>query len=256
MDYLAINKEAWDKRTLVHIESKFYDVETFLAGRSSLNPIELAETGDVAGKSLLHLQCHFGQDTLSWARLGAEVTGVDLSPEAIEQAKGLAEKTGLKAQFILDDVYHFGETSSEQFDIVFTSYGALCWLPDLERWASLIARLLKPGGQLNLVEFHTFNELLSGYSYFPSSTPDIESSGTYTENFPGEESEMVTWPHSLSEVISALIKAGIVIENFNEFPFSPYNCYEGLEYVEGRGYQKLFKGHQIPLVYSITGRKP
>ncbi len=255
MDFMALNKAAWDRRTLVHVESEFYDIKGFLAGKSSLNPIEIAETGDVKGKSLLHLQCHFGQDTLSWARMGAEVTGVDFSPAAIEQAQRLAEKAGLDAKFINDDVYHFGETNTEQFEVVFSSYGAVCWLPDLTRWASVIEKSLKPGGQFNLIEFHSFIDLVSGYSYFPADEPDVESTGTYTENCTGEKSAMAVWPHSLSEVINALIKAGIVIESFSEYPFSPYNCFEGLEHVEGKGYQLLFKGRQVPLVYSVTGRK-
>jgi len=255
VDYISVNKEAWDKRTRIHLESKFYDVNGFLQGKSSLNPIELAELGNVQGKSLLHLQCHFGLDTLSWARLGAKVTGVDLSAEAIMQARSLAQKINIEANFIEQDVYLFGETNSQEFDIVFTSYGALCWLPDLNLWAQTVAKALKNGGQLCLVEFHGFNDLLSGYSYFPSSQPDIEDEGTYTENCPGEKSTMVTWPHSLSEIMTALINAGIRIESFNEYPYSPYECFEGLEQVQGKGYQMLFKGQQVPLVYAIKGRK-
>lgn len=255
MDYLEINKKAWDKRTQVHLESTFYDVEGFVNGKSSLNPIELNQLGDVQGKSLLHLQCHFGQDTLSLARLGAKVTGVDLSSEAIELAKILAQKVQLDAEFIRADVYEFGQINRQEFDIVFTSYGVLCWLPDLNAWANTVAKSLVVGGEFHLVEFHAFNDLLAGEPYFPSLAPDISDDGTYTENCPGEKSTVVTWPHSLSEVISALIGAGIQIETFNEYPYSPYNCFLGVEAVEGEGYQMIYKGHQVPLVYSIKGRK-
>ena len=255
MDYIAINKEAWDKRTNVHIESEFYDVAGFLDGKSSLNPIELAQLGDVKGKRLLHLQCHFGLDTLSWARLGAQVTGVDLSSESISKAKSLATQAGLDAQFINADVFAFQDHHPETFDVVFTSYGVLCWLPDLQRWAQVIARSLKAGGEFHLVEFHTFNDLLNGESYFPSATPDVCEDGTYTENCQGETSTVVTWPHSISEVVSALLDAGISIESFNEYPYSPYNCFLGLEAVEGEGYQMRYKGHQVPLIYAIKGRK-
>lgn len=255
MDYVALNKQAWDKRTQVHVESKFYDVDGFLNGKISLNPIELNEVGDVKGKSLLHLQCHFGQDTLSWANLGARVTGVDLSSEAINQAGELANKLNIPAKFICEDIYTFGSTNIEEFDIVFTSYGVLCWLPNLDQWASTVAKSLKVGGQVNIVEFHPFNDLLSGYSYFSSDDPDVEDEGTYTENCTGEKSTIVTWPHSMSEVINALIKAGLVIESFNEFPFSPYNCFDGLETVADKGYQLLLNGKQVPLVYSIKGKK-
>ena len=255
MDYININKEAWNKRTKVHVDSKFYDVDAFKSGKSSLNNIELEQLGSVAGKSLLHLQCHFGQDTLSWARLGAKVTGVDLSTEAIEQANKLKSELALDAKFIADDIYNFGEHNQEQFDIVYTSYGVLCWLPDLTRWAQLIADSLTIGGELHLVEFHPFNDLLSGYSYFPQGDPDVEDEGTYTENCDGETSTVVTWPHSISEVINALISAGLNIELFNEHRYSPYDCFEGLEYVPERGFEMKCKAQQVPLVYSIKARK-
>jgi SAM-dependent methyltransferase len=255
MDYLNINKAAWDKRTKVHVDSKFYDIEAFKSGKSSLNAIELDQMGNVAGKKLLHLQCHFGQDTLSWAREGAKVTGVDLSTEAIEQANKLKAELGLKASFLAKDIYQFGNENTEKFDVVFTSYGVLCWLPDLNRWAKTIANSLSIGGEFHLVEFHTFNDLLSGASYFPNIEPDVEDEGTYTENCDGEKSKLVTWSHSLSEVVNALITAGLAIEYFQEYPYSPYNCFEGLEHVAGKGYQMLHKGQQVPLVYAIKARK-
>lgn len=256
MDYLTVNKAAWDKRTKLHVASKFYDVEGFLKGKSSLNPIELDQVGNVAGKSLLHLQCHFGQDTLSWARLGAKVTGVDLSSEAVEQAKNLAVRSGLEATFIEADIYQFGDENSEQFDLVFTSYGALCWLPDLTKWAQTIVSALKVGGEFHLVEFHPINELLpAGYSYFPQDQPDIEDGGTYTENCDGQQSTMMTWAHPLSEVINSLITAGLSLQAVHEYPFSPYDCFDGLELVEGHGYQMLYKEQQVPLVYSIKASK-
>lgn len=254
-DYIEVNKAAWDKRTAIHMASKFYDVEAFIQGKSSLNDIELDEVGSVKGKTLLHLQCHFGQDTLSWARLGAKVTGVDLSSEAISQAKMLAQKVDQSASFIEQDIYEFGLNNKTQFDFVYTSYGVLCWLPDLNKWAQTISTALKSGGQFNLVEFHSVNDLLSGYSYFAQTAPDVDEDGTYTENCTGETSTMMTWGHALSEVINALIKVDIQIESVNEFPFSPYNCFDGLELVEGKGYQMLFKGQQVPLLYSIKGRK-
>ncbi len=255
MDYLAVNKEAWDKRTKVHVDSQFYDVKAFIKGKSSLNDIELNEVGNVDGKSLLHLQCHFGQDTLSWARLGAKVTGVDLSLEAISQAVSLAETLNIDSDFICADIYEYGETNNKQFDLVFTSYGALCWLPDLTKWAITVANSLKVGGQVNVVEFHPFQDILSGSSYFKTDNPVVENEGTYTENCPGEKSTMVTWAHPISEVINALIKAGISIDSFNEYPYSPYNCFEGLEKTSDNNYQLISSGQQVPLVYSIKGQK-
>ncbi|MCE9678983.1 class I SAM-dependent methyltransferase [Shewanella sp. AS1] len=255
MDYIEINKQAWDKRTAVHFESQFYDVPGFLDGKSSLNPIELAQLGEVQGKSLLHLQCHFGLDSLSWSRLGASVTGVDLSSRAIEKARWLADKLRLDARFIESDLYQFGQHNEQEFDLVFSSYGALCWLPDLDAWASLIAKALKPQGEFHLVEFHPIVDLLSGYAYFPQGQGDVEQEGTYTENCQGEKSTTVCWSHSLSEVLTALLKAGLTLLEVNEHAYSPYNCFEGLEYVEGQGYQMIHQGQQVPLVYSIKAQK-
>ncbi|RZM81309.1 SAM-dependent methyltransferase [Pseudoalteromonas rubra] len=255
MDYLSINKSAWDKRTQVHVASEFYDVAGFKAGQCSLNPVELAQVGAVKGKSLLHLQCHFGQDTLSWARLGADVTGVDLSASAIMQANALKGAVNLRAEFIESDVLQFGQVNTRQFDIVFTSYGVLCWLPDLTAWANTVAGALKPDGAFHLVEFHPINDLLAGYAYFPHGSPDIEQEGTYTENCDGNKSTTVTWTHSISDVISALLMAGLSIELFAEHPYSPYDCFEGLEFVPELGYQKLYRGQQVPMLYSIKASK-
>ncbi|MCG7536599.1 class I SAM-dependent methyltransferase [Pseudoalteromonas sp. OOF1S-7] len=255
MDYLSINKSAWDNRTKVHVASEFYDVAGFKAGQCSLNPVERAQVGVVKGKSLLHLQCHFGQDTLSWARLGADVTGVDLSENAIAQANSLKDALGLKARFIESDVVQFGRNNTRQFDIVFTSYGVLCWLPDLTAWANTVASALKAGGVFHLVEFHPINDLLAGYAYFPHGTPDVEQEGTYTENCDGTKSTTVTWTHSVSDVINALITSGLNIELFEEHPYSPYDCYEGLEYVPELGYHKLHQGQWVPMLYSIKASK-
>ena len=149
----------------------------------------------------------------------------------------------------------FEKDNRAKFDIVFTSFRALCCLPDPTNWANLIANSLVKGGEFYLVDFHTFDDLLGGYSYFPQAEPDIEDDGTYTENCDGEKSTMVTWAHSLSEVINALITAGLSIECFNEHPYSPYNCFEGLEFVAKHGYQMLHKEQQVPLLYSIKARK-
>jgi len=253
MDYKEINRKSWNRRTELHIDSKFYDVEGFLGGRNTLCEIEINELGDVAGKSLLHLQCHFGLDTLSWARLGAIVTGVDLSSTAIEKAKILSKQAGLDSQFICADVYGFGESSKQQYDVVFTSYGALCWLPDIKKWADVVAGSLKSGGTFYMAEFHPFYDVFTGYSYFHRPEPDIEEEGTYTENDRGETSTSVTWAHSISDVVNALLGAGIQITQLNEYPYSPYNCFDGMVEREKDKFFLLHKGQEIPLVYTVKG---
>ncbi|TGD71787.1 class I SAM-dependent methyltransferase [Mangrovimicrobium sediminis] len=254
-DYLAINRAAWDARAELHFDSAFYDVPGFLAGASSLREIELAELGDVAGKRLLHLQCHFGLDTLSWARLGAHCTGVDLSPVAIGKARELQRAADLPAQFICSDVYGFQRSTPEPFDIVYTSYGTVGWLPDLDRWARVIAGNLARGGTFYIADFHPLYDLLAGYRYFAHAAPDIETEGSYTENSGELSTPLANWSHPMSEIVNALLGAGLVIQRLNEYPFSPYNCFEGLvEREPGRFYLE-HRGHEAPLVFTITATR-
>jgi SAM-dependent methyltransferase len=255
VDYFEMNRIGWDRRALAHVASTFYDVEGFLAGNTSLREIELLELGEVKGRSLLHLQCHFGLDTLSLTRLGARCTGVDISPVAIEQAKKLALKAELDTQFVCSDVYSFEAEAGQSFDIVFTSYGAVCWLPDLHLWAEVIASNLAAGGIFYMAEFHPIYDLLAGYSYFTTELPDVGEEGTYTENGEDVVAELATWAHPLSNVVNALVKAGIQIEQLNEFPFSPYNCFEGMEEREPGRFYLSHQQHDVPIVYSLMGRK-
>jgi len=153
-DYYDTNKARWNELVGLHAKSEEYDLEGFIAGRNSLHRVELDILGDIAGKSLLHLQCHFGLDTLSWARLGAKVTGVDFSESAIELARQIAARIGVDAEFICSNVYDLPEVHEGEYDIVFTSVGVLCWLQDIRGWGRIIARYLKPGGVFLLVESH------------------------------------------------------------------------------------------------------
>jgi SAM-dependent methyltransferase len=253
--YLEMNRAGWDRRTVAHFESRFYDVDGFLAGRSSLREIERAELTDVAGKRLLHLQCHFGLDTLSWARRGALCTGLDISPVAIGKARELAARAGLEAEFICSDVYGFRRQSPQPWEIVFTSYGAVCWLPDLRPWAEVVATNLAPGGTFYMVEFHPIYDLLAGFSYFTQAEPDVAEEASYTENGADVVARLATWAHPLSSVINALIAAGIRIERVNEFAFSPYNCFAGMVEREPGRFYLSHRGHDVPIVYSVTGRK-
>jgi SAM-dependent methyltransferase len=254
-DYFEMNRAGWDQRARAHIESEFYDVAGFLAGNTSLREIELAELSDVRGRKLLHLQCHFGLDTLSWARRGAICTGVDISPVAIRQARELAQRTKLDAEFVCSDVYGFNRGSARLYDIVFTSYGAICWLPDLDKWAEVVASNLAIGGVFYMVEFHPIHDLLAGYSYFTPAEPDVEEEGTYTENGADTVTKLATWAHPLSSVINALTAAGIRVERLKEFPFSPYNCFEGMVEREPGRYYLTHRGHDVPMVYSLKCRK-
>jgi SAM-dependent methyltransferase len=261
-DYLAINKKAWNTRTRINIESAFYDMAGFLKGASSLNEIELQLLGNVAGQSILHLQCHFGQDTLSLARLGAEVTGADLSDVAIDEARQLNTRLGLSADFICCDIYALPDHLDRSFDIVFTSYGAIGWLPDLTRWAQIVRRFLKPGGKLILVEFHPmvwmFDDLFLElrYSYFNSGPIMETNSGTYADQAAPVEFQDVGWNHPISEVFASLMQSGLTLTHFQEYNYSPYACFRTVEKIDERKYRIPHLSDKIPMVYSLTATAP
>lgn len=259
--YLAINKASWNARTEVHVTSEFYDLDGFLNGNSSLNPIELKLLGDVAGTSILHLQCHFGQDTISLNKLGAEVTGVDLSDKAIEKAKQLAQQVQAHADFICCDVYDLPNWLDKQFDCVFTSYGTIGWLPDLDKWAKVIARFLKPGGKLVFVEFHPVvwmfdNDFQSiAYNYFNAGAIVEVEEGTYADQSAQLSQEYVTWNHSISEVVTSLIQNGFELTSLDEYDYSPYNCFNKTVEVAPKKFRIEHLGNKIPMVYSIVASK-
>ena len=154
---MEANRRQWDERAPLHVASEFYDVDGFRAGRSTLRAVEVEEVGDVTGRELLHLQCHFGLDTLSWARRGARVTGLDFSESAVEAARALADAEGIDAEFVCANVYDaVAALSGRTYDVVYTGIGALCWLPDIDRWAATAGALVKPGGSLYVFEHHPF----------------------------------------------------------------------------------------------------
>ncbi|OYU83042.1 MAG: SAM-dependent methyltransferase [Flavobacterium sp. BFFFF2] len=260
-NYLDINRQSWNNRTESHINSAFYNMEQFMKGNSSLNDIELELLGDISGKTILHLQCHFGQDSISLSRMGGTVTGVDLSDKAIDSARQIAMETQSNASFICCDIYDLPQHVDEQFDIVFTSYGTIGWLPDLDRWAYIIATFLKPGGQLVFIEFHPvvwmFDDHFEkiAYRYF-NSGPIIESeTGTYADKTAAISQEYVMWNHGLSEVFNSLIKHGLVIKQFDEFDYSPYNCFEKTIEIAPKKYRIAHLDDKIPMVYAILAQK-
>jgi SAM-dependent methyltransferase len=267
-EYTEANRRHWDECVPIHVRSDLYQVEAFKAGRSKLKGVERDELGDVRGKTLLHLQCHFGLDTLSWAREGAIVTGIDFSEPAIEQARALAAECGIEARFVLADVYSLPEKLEGQFDIVFTSYGALNWLPDIPRWARVATHFVKPGGIFYVVEFHPFvgifddrpgiNDLRVLYPYFPLEEPlSFDDDGTYADlGAHIENRRTYEWPHPVSEVLTALVDAGLRIEFLHEFPFTSFPQLPVME-PSGDGRYRLSKHDgSVPLLYSIKAGKP
>ena len=261
------NHKYWDEAVPVHVASAMYDVANFGKGRGRLKPVELEELGDVRGKSLLHLQCHFGLDTLSWAMEGAVVTGVDFSEPAIEAALELAAEHGIEARFVVSDIYDLPERLEGEFDIVFTSYGALNWLPDLERWAKVASHFVKPGGTFYVVEFHpvsmifdddpSVTDLRVRYPYFPEFGPvRSEEDGTYADRDAKFENRITyDFLHPTSEVVTALIDVGLRIEFFHEFPFSSDQIFPFTEVVAERIVRLTKHDGSVPLLYSIRATK-
>lgn len=262
MNYKAINKKTWNEKTDVHIASEFYNMTAFRAGHNTLKSIELALLGDVKGKSILHLQCHFGQDTLSLARMGAEVTGIDLSDKAILRATELAKELDLPATFVCCDVYDTPKYVTQKFDIVFTTYGTIGWLPDLDKWASVVAQSLKPGGRLVFAEFHPVVWMFDddfktvAYPYF-NREPIVETtSGTYADRDATIVDSTVSWNHHFGEVIQALIDRGLQLTHFSEYDYSPHSCFKNIdEFEPGKFRIKGFKS-RLPMVYALEAVKP
>ena len=257
----------WNERVAHHADSEFYDVEGFKSGRITLMPLERRELGNVDGRSLLHLQCHFGLDTLSWARLGAQVTGVDFSEEAIALARSLARELGIDATFIKSDVYDLPSTHEGAYDIVYTSYGVLTWLPDLTRWAEVIAHFLKPGGTFYIAEIHPFayvfndeedaDELEVHYPYFHDPEPlRFELDGSYAAP-EARTSHKTTyeWSHSLSDVVNAVLSAGLRLEYLHEFPFASFKMYPFLEKDEDGWWWLREKNDSIPMTFSLKATR-
>lgn len=260
-NYLQINKETWNKQVPVHLNSDFYKMEAFLNGKNSVPEIDLNLLGDIQGKSILHLQCHFGQDTLSLARLGADSTGIDLSDKAIEKAQELNKKLGLDAKFICCDVYDTPNHLDKKFDIVYTSYGTIGWLPDLDKWAKVISHFLKPNGKLVFIEFHPvvwmFDDDFTKIKYhYHNEKPIVEEySGTYAEKDADLKTDHIGWNHSISEVFQALMNNGLQLEHFDEYDYSNYNCFNEMIEFEPNKFRIKHLENKIPMMYSLKAIK-
>jgi SAM-dependent methyltransferase len=263
----VLNRAMWDAKTPLHLASANYDVAGFRAGRMSLRAHEIADLGDVAAKDLIHLQCHFGLDTLSWARLGARVTGLDFSEPAVRAAAELARDIGIDARFVTSDVYDAPEAVSQRtFDIVYTGVGALCWLPDMERWARVVHDLLRPGGQLYLFEFHPVKWMIEGGSsteivirddYFTPAEGYRDAGGvTYADaSTPAAATPTVQWNHPLGEVVTALVRAGLRIESLRELDRDVLRQWDMMVQTADGMYRMLPDRPSLPLMYVLRARR-
>jgi len=266
-DDMAANRLNWDERVRIHVASDFYNVAAFRAGATTLLPVEVEEVGEVLGKTLLHLQCHFGLDTLSWAREGALVTGVDFSGAAITTAQTLAQELKIDARFIESNVYGLREALTGTFDVVFASYGVLVWLPDLPEWGRIVASFVRPGGFLYIIDghpfFHMFADSPSGKDlrlvnrYFTSEALSYEEDGTYADpNAKLEHKRQYEFQHTLGEIVTSLVDAGLQIEFLHEFPFSAYAALPDMEKGDDGYYRLTEQDGLVPFLFSLKARKP
>jgi len=259
--YFDTNKATWNEKVKIHAKSDMYDLEAFKNGKNSLMSYELEALGDVKGKSLLHLQCHFGQDTLSWSRLGAKCVGVDLSDEGIKLAKELNNQIQLEAEFVCCNVLDTSQYVKDTFDIVFTSYGVIGWLPDLKPWGKMIAERLNKGGTFFIAEFHPIVwmfDYLDGkqvmkYGYMQDEAIYEEYEGTYANTDSKMVSKEYGWNHGLGEVINALTEAGLHIDYLNEYNESPYDVLPDLIQTENGMFKT--KDELYPLIFTLKATK-
>ena len=273
-DFVRANRKLWDGWSDLHVASEFYDVEGFKAGRDTLDDVELEgvleSVGDVEGKSLLHLQCHFGLDTLSWARRGARVTGVDFSEKAVAHARRLAREIHVGARFICADVTDTAtvleKLQGELFDVVFTSHGTISWLPDLRPWARTIAGALKEGGTFFIADSHPFTWMFDDeatepglafrYEYFSREPLRFEEKGSYAVPDSDFRGVSHSWQHSFEEIVTSLAEAGLMVLSIREYPHLAWRWFPWM--VEGEdGTFRLPEGMpQIPLMFSLRATKP
>jgi len=262
-EWFATNRAMWNELVSLHVESEFYDVERFLAGASTLRDFDLEDLGDVPGRTLVHPQCHFGLDTLSWARRGARVTGLDFSGPAVAAARALAERAGIEAEFVEANVYDAVEAlGGRRFDIVYTGLGALNWLPDVDGWARVMAALLAPGGTFYLAEFHPFcwvfgdDDLTVTYPYFDKGPNEWDEQGSYAApDATLENTRTYEWTHPLGEVVTALIRAGLRIELFREHDYILSRQWPFLEQTERGVYRLPSDIPSLPLMYSVRASR-
>jgi len=193
--------------------------------------------------------------------MGANAIGVDLSNVAIDEAKKLAIKTGSDAQFIISDILELDQNHDHEYDLIFSSYGTIGWLPDINKWAEIVCKFLKPGGKFVFAEFHPvvwmYDDDLKEitYNYNQAEVIQEELDGTYAEKEAKIEGEFMVWNHGLGEVINALLKQGLILKDFQEYDYSPYDCLTNMEKLGERRYQVKHWGNKVPLVYSLVMEK-
>jgi SAM-dependent methyltransferase len=267
--WLEGNRDVWNAWTAIHEKSAFYDLEGFKRGGSRLRDYEVEEIGPVEGKDLLHVQCHFGIDTLSWARLGARVTGADFSERGVELARSVAAELGIDGRFVVSNVYDLPANLEGDFDVVYTSRGVLGWLPDVRAWAKVVAHFVRPGGIFYITEVHPIiqafetegvapGELQLRYPYWEHAEPlTFDVHGSYAEPMADvRELTEYGWNHGLGEIVTALADAGLRIDALREYAFVDWPMDVLVKAADGRYRLPGDLDGRLPLFFSIKASKP
>lgn len=269
-EHYAVNRAFWDERAPAHVDSTGYAVRQLIADPALLSDVvrfDVPRLGDISGLRGIHLQCHIGTDTLSLHRLGAAMTGLDFSPASIAIAQQLATDAGADIAFVESDVYSAPDVvGTGGFDFVFTGIGALCWLPDINRWAHTVAALLRKGGRLMLREGHPMmwavdeyrtDEFVLGYPYFERPDPDhFDEPGTYVETevqFAHTQSR--AWNHGLGEIVTAVLEAGFELTMLVEHDCVPWEAYPGRMREDDGEWRLIDHPERLPLTYTLHAVK-
>jgi SAM-dependent methyltransferase len=272
-DYRTVNRANWDERAPAHAASAFYGLDQFVADPTALSPIvrfDVPRLGDIRELRGVHLQCHIGTDTLSLSRLGARMTGLDFSGASIAEARKLAERIGDATEFVESDVYAAVDVlGAEQFDLVFTGIGALCWLPDIQGWADVVAALLKPGGRLFLREGHPMlwaidekhtDRLVVDYPYFETADPIVfEDQGTYVQTEDKfQHTTTHSWNHGLGEIVTALLDQGLTLTQLVEHDSVPWEALPGVMERAGelKEWRLAERRERLAMSYTLQAYKP
>ncbi len=269
-EHREANRANWDDRVPVHLASEFYGVEDFIAGSRNLTKavdFDRAHLGDVRGRSLLHVQCHIGLDTLSWARLGARATGIDFSERSIEAARDVSRRSGVPGRFVFADVHDASDVLPETFDIVYASEGVLCWLPSVAAWARVVRKFTRPGGTFYIRDGHPLahaldldrsdGQLVMVDPYFEGGAIRYDEPGTYAEwNAAIDKTVTYQWNHSLGEIVSALADEGFRVESLREYPFSGYQAQPGMVQGDDGWWRLPNRTQRLPMLFGLKATLP
>jgi SAM-dependent methyltransferase len=263
------NLRNWESRVPVHASSPTYDLAGFAGDPNQLSHVVAYDApflGDLTGLDVVHLQCHMGKDTLSLARLGARVTGVDFSPSALDAARTLAAAAGIDdARFVESELYATGDVLGGDFDVVYTGVGALCWLPDIAQWADVVAALLKPGGRLYVRDAHPMlmairhdersdDQLVVQWPYFEGPAQRWDKPTTYVDDLPISETVMYDWNHGLGEIVTGVLDAGLTLTALREHAFCDWKALPSMIEAD-EGWVLPEARERLPLMFTLEARK-